>query len=234
MIFPNKNIFPACVTIQICFRSYQYREFSAQCCGSGTAHANGMEVITMNDRQILALLQRRDESALAALTAAYRPMGLRIARNILQSDEDAEEVWNDALLNLWNAVPPAEPDDLGAYLHTAVRHLALKRLEKRQARKRGGGRAETSLDALPEHRHPASGGKTVEELMEARMLEEAVNRFLSTLPEETLTIFVHHYGNHRSFTEIAKAFGISRSKVAVTLMRVRKKLRQYLNEEGWL
>lgn len=188
----------------------------------------------MNDRQILAALQRRDESALKELTRQHYKAGFRLAKRILKNDGDAEEVWNDALLHLWNAVPPAEPDNLGAYLHTVIKNLAIKRLERRNAQKRGGGDMAVSLEGMPEHMQPPQRGATVEQLMEARMLDEAVNRFLSKLPEETVTIFVHHYGNHRSFTEIAKEFGISRSKVAVTLMRTRIKLRQYLNEEGWL
>ena len=186
----------------------------------------------MNDRQIIALLERRDESALHELTRLYGNACIRLAKRILRSDEDAEEVWNDALLAVWNAIPPAHPDSLAAYLRTSVKHIALHRLEAREAKKRGGGTETLSLEALPEHRQPAKN--TVEQLMEARMLDEAVNRFLSQLPEEALTIFVHHYGNHRSLKEIAEAFGISYSKAAVTLMRTRKKLRQYLNEEGWL
>ena len=187
----------------------------------------------MNDRQILAALQNREESALEELTRQHRRKGIRLAKHILGNDEDAEEIWNDALLQVWNAVPPAKPDNLGAYLHTVIRNLSIKRLEQRNAQKRGGGSQTVSLEQMPEYRQPAHGA-TVEQLMEQRMLDEAVNRFLTALPKETCTIFVYHYGSGRSIREIAEAFDISQSKVAVTLMRVRMKLRQYLKEEGWL
>ena len=186
----------------------------------------------MNDRQIIALLQKRDESALSELTKAHAKSCTRTARRILHSDEDAEEVWNDALLHIWNAIPPAEPQSLAAYLHQTVRNLALKKLEAQNAKKRGGGESTVSLDALPENRHPAAS--SIEGLMERHMLHDAINGFLAQLPEETVTIFVHRYANHRSIGEIAEAFGISYSKVAATLMRTRKKLRAYLKEEGWL
>ena len=186
----------------------------------------------MTDRQIIALLQKRDESALSELTKAHAKSCTRAARRILRSDEDAEEVWNDALLHIWNAIPPAEPQSLAAYLHQTVRNLALKKLEAQNAKKRGGGESTVSLDALPENRHPAQS--SIEGLMERHMLHDAVNGFLAQLPEETVTIFVHRYANHRSIGEIAEAFGISYSKVAATLMRTRKKLRAYLKEEGWL
>jgi len=186
----------------------------------------------LKDRQILELLCARDERALSELTRQHGKEGLRLAKKILGNEEDAAEVWNDALLHIWNAIPPARPENLAAYLRTAVKRLALQRLEKRTAKKRGGGESPVSLEALPQHMQPAQ--RTVEQLMEERILDEAVNRFLASLPKETRTIFVHHYGNGSSIREIAEAFGITQSKVAVTLMRTRLKLRQYLNGEGWL
>ena len=186
----------------------------------------------MNDRQILELLHQRDEAALKALTEQHSAACIRLAKRILGDDSDAAEVWDDALLHIWNAIPPAEPDNLAAYLRTAVKRLALQRREAQQAKKRGGGETAVSLEAIPENLQPAHS--SVEQLMEERMLDEAVNRFLSTLPKEARTIFVHHYGNGRSIREIAEAFDITQSKVAVTLMRIRIKLRKYLNGEGWL
>lgn len=186
----------------------------------------------MRDSQILLLLQRRDESALKALSEQYGKACRRQAKKILGNDEDADEVFNDALLQIWNAVPPAQPKHLGAYLHACVKRLALNRLEQRGAAKRGGGQHPLSLDALPEQMHPESS--TVEELMDRRMLFEAVNRFIGTLPDDAAAIFVHYYGNNRSIREIAEAFGFSQSKVAVTLMRTRRKLWSWLEKEGRL
>ena len=186
----------------------------------------------MTDRQILTLLQKRDESALRALTAQYGGACKKLAMRILHSEQDAEEVWNDALLQVWSAVPPAAPKSYGAYLHTTVKRLSLNRAEQKQAKKRGGGQAEIPLHDLGRGREPA--GDSIEQLMEERLLDEAVGRFLKTLPKMTVMIFVHYYGNDRSTREIAEAFGISQSRVTVTLMRTRKKLRKFLSEEGWL
>ena len=189
--------------------------------------------MTTNDQQIIELLKRRDEAALSELTRQHGKACTRLAKQILGTDEDAKEVWNDALLAIWNAIPPAEPENLAAYLRTAVKRLALQRQQKQHAQKRGGGEVPVSLEGMPEQTLPVQQS-SVEQLMEGRMLEEAVNRFLASLPKETRTIFVHHYGNGRSIREIAEAFGITQSKVAVTLMRTRLKLRKYLNGEGWL
>lgn len=201
-------------------------------CAPGRSFADRKEVMTLTDRQILRLLQSRDETALRELTAQYGAPCRKLACRLLGSEEDAAEVWNDALLQIWSSIPPEQPRSLGAYLHTVVKRLSLNRLEQRNAQKRGGGRSPVSLDALPESLHPA--GKSVEELMDARALYASVNRFLGTQPEETVTIFVHYYGNGRSIREIAEAFGITQSKVAVTLMRTRRKLWKWLDKEGRL
>lgn len=189
--------------------------------------------MTTDDQQILALLMQRDERALQVLTAQYAAPCTRIAMRILGDAHDAEEIWNDALMHIWNAVPPAEPENLAAYLKTAVRNLALRRKEQYGAAKRGGGAQAVSLDDLPEYRQPAADN-AVEQALEDAMLAEAVNRFLRTLSPDARTVFVHHYGNGRTIREIAEAFCISQSKAAVSLMRSRIRLRKYLKKEGWL
>lgn len=186
----------------------------------------------MKDPHLLRMLLARDEAALSAMTRQYGGKCRQIAAQILGSEEDAQEVWNDALMHIWNAIPPAEPEDLFAYVCTAVRHLAYQRLEKRNAQKRGSGKAALSLDSMPEHSHPAK--RHVEEALDAALLQESVTRFLCTLSADARTIFVHRYGNGCSIAEIARDFQITQSKVTVTLMRTRIKLKQYLNEEGWL
>ena len=66
-------------------------------------------VIATEDRQILDLFTARDEKALKAVSRKYGGACRHIAAEILHSEEDAKEVFNDALFNLWNAIPPAVP-----------------------------------------------------------------------------------------------------------------------------
>ena len=184
------------------------------------------------DRQIISLLECRDEAALKALTAQYGKLGKSIAGQILGNDEDAEEVWNDALMQLWNAIPPAKPENLRAYLVTVVRRLAYDRIDRANAKKRGGGTPAVSLETLTEAQHPAV--REVEELFDAACLNDAVNRFLGTLSDDACTIFVQRYGNDRTVAESAEMYQISRNKTALSLMRTRIKLKKFLREEGFL
>ena len=64
----------------------------------------------MDDKRIIELFFARDEKALAECESIYGKYCESIAKNILGSDEDAEEVFNDTLLRAWNSIPPKKPN----------------------------------------------------------------------------------------------------------------------------
>ena len=69
-----------------------------------------MTDLIYTDTKLLSLLQARDETALSAIYRQHGKQVLHLAKRILGSEQDAEECVNDALLDLWNSVPPAEPN----------------------------------------------------------------------------------------------------------------------------
>ena len=186
----------------------------------------------MDDQRILDLFAQRDETALRELSGKYGGACRNIAANILGSEEDAKEVFNDAMLNLWNAIPPAKPDDLFKYLCAAVRKLAYDRLDAQNAKKRGGGKRPVSLDDETVHQIPAQ--ETVESVLNESLMLDAINRFLETVSPDARTVFIQRYGNDRPVKEIAEMYRMKQSAVLVSLMRTRKKLRVWLKKEGWL
>ena len=77
------------------------------------------------DSRIIALLQKRDEQALQLIRAQYGKLCFQIAYRITGSREDAEECVSDLLMQVWNAVPPACPENLQAYLTSLVRRNSI-------------------------------------------------------------------------------------------------------------
>src|SRR5699024_1694314 len=102
----------------------------------------------MEDQEILGLLEKRSEQALGEVERRYGALCLGLARRLLGRAEDAEECVNDAYLRLWNAVPPAKPQSLGAYLCRIVRNLALRRIDRQGARCRCGESYALALEEL--------------------------------------------------------------------------------------
>lgn len=188
-------------------------------------------MIAIDDKRILLMLHNRDEQALKDSVQQYGALCRSVARNILGSDEDAEECLNDALLHVWNAIPPANPGNYCAYLLKAVRNAALDRYKSRRRGKRGGGQISQALDELTEI-FPAS--ENVEQELEQRELMRAVTAFLQNLPEKQCSLFICRYWQSAAITDLAKRFGMTENHVKVTLARMRKRLQNYLREEGLL
>ena len=185
----------------------------------------------MTDQQIISLFQARDERALTAITDKYRSTCMRIARRHLRTTEDAEECVNDVMLQLWQSIPPAEPSSLEAFIVTVTKHIAINMADRAHAVKRGGGTTPESLDAIAE---AVPAHDTVEDAISHRLLTKAVERFLDTLSDDAQTIFVERYHNETAPREIAQKFGLSGIYVRKSLMRTRRKLKQFLTEEGLL
>lgn len=186
----------------------------------------------MEDAEILALLDQRDERALTELNIKYGSLLRRIAVRFTGNPLDAEEIVSDTLYQAWDAIPPEKPKNLFAFLSAVTRRRAVGRWNLEHAQKRGGvSLQDTVLEELAEC---IPSGEDVEGNVEQRALTEAVGRFLRTLPEEMQKITVQRYVHLHSIREIADAYQISESKVKVTLLRARKRLRKALEQEGWL
>ncbi len=184
----------------------------------------------MDDREILALLNARDETAIVRASEEYGAYCRSIARNVLGSDQDAEECLNDALMRLWNAVPPAQPENLQAYLAKTTRALAIDRLRASGAARRGGGQVHIALDELAEC---VSGVSDAEGEVMAKALGEAVDRFLRKQTVRDRAIFLRRYFFAESNAEIALRFEMKENSVAAVLSRMRRRLRAELEKEGY-
>ena len=79
----------------------------------------------MEDEEIMDLFFARSEQAIRELDTKYGKICHKLSYNILNNRRDAEECVNDAYLGAWNAIPPARPDPLLAYLVKIVRNLSL-------------------------------------------------------------------------------------------------------------
>lgn len=149
---------------------------------------------------------------------------------MLSSPEDAEECVNDAMLALWDTIPPERPRLLGAYVLRLTRNLARNRIAYNTAQKRGSA-ATVSLGELEAC---LAGQDDVQRQVEQKELTEAIEAFLHTLDEDGRNIFLRRYRFCDTVEQIAAGMGLSRSKVKMRLLRTRNKLRSYLIQEGYL
>lgn len=181
----------------------------------------------MEDKQIVRMLWQRLESALEALAKKYGKRLLLTARNILGDDRDAEEAVNDTYLAVWNTVPPERPDPLCAYVLRIGRNAALKLLRSRTAQKRDS-RFDLSLDELAE----CIFMDTLEEKLDAKLLGQTIDRFLSNLSPDNRALFLRRYWFGDAVQDIARDLLLTQQAASVRLHRLRNQLKDYLNKEG--
>ena len=119
-------------------------------------------------------LYRHDEAALEEVSRRYGRLLHGLARRILGSDSDAEECVNDALMDLWNSVPPDRPKRVLAYVSALVRRRAIDRVRYKTASRRGGEEYDGSLDELAECLADPDG----ESVSEAVAIRDCLQRFV--------------------------------------------------------
>jgi len=184
----------------------------------------------MNDRDIIELYWQRAESAISETARRYGSYCRRIALNILGNDEDCEECLNDTWLKAWESIPPQRPQQLDAYLGRITRNLALDKYRRTAAQKRGSGQAEAALSELSTCLPAAT--PTPEQALSDTALAELLQRFVATLPDTPRRIFAQRYWYLYPIRDIAAANRCSESKVKMSLLRSRSKLRELLEKEG--
>ena len=184
----------------------------------------------MEDEKILQLYLDRNELAIHESAEKYGAYCRAIAVNILGDPDDAEECVNDTWFKAWNAIPPASPADLRTYLGKISRNLAFDKYRTERRDKRGSGEEALLLDELEEI---VSGREdAASPLLEKELLDE-IRRFLERQTKEKRVMFVRRYWYADSVSAIADRLGTSENRVSVTLNRLRKKLKDHLNQRGY-
>ena len=183
----------------------------------------------MEDTKIVELYWQRSEDAIPETAAKFGPYCHTIAYNILSDTQDTEECVNDTWLGAWNSMPSNRPKVLAPYLAKLTRWLSLTRLREQNALRRGGGETALVLDELSE---VVSDGTDLEKRVEFKELSAALKRFLYGLDETEAQVFLARCWYMAPVKEIAAKYGFTPGKVSTMLHRTRKKLQDYLKEEG--
>ena len=185
----------------------------------------------MDDSVIVNLFLERSEEAVQETQRKYGDYCFRIAFGIIRNREDAEECVNDTFLHAWESIPPNKPEHLGIYLGRIARNLAIDRLKAVLTQKRGLG--ETPLDISELEDVVFQNGSVWEEIDE-HVLLGIINKFLSEQKKLYRVVFTQKYWYLEEIRKIAEINGISESKTASILHRMRKKLKKRLEKEGYI
>lgn len=184
----------------------------------------------MDDNGIIQLYWDRNDQAIQATSEKYGHYCKSIAKNILNSEEDAEECVNDTYLSAWNSMPTHWPEQLSTFLGKITRNLSFNKYKRDHAEKRGSGEIALVLDELMDC---VSDTDSLEQIIDYQELIKAINSFVRSLSREKRNIFVRRYWYADPVSEIAKDYGMLQGSISKTLERTRKQLKMYLMERGF-
>lgn len=182
----------------------------------------------MDDLAIVQLYHQRNEQAIAETEKKYGALCRSIALRLLGFWEDAEECVNDTWHAAWNQMPPDRPQILGSFLGRITRNLSISRWRLNHAQKRYNG-MEVLLselgDCVPTH-------GTVEEHVDRRQLARSISTWLDGLEDGDRQLFICRYWYGDPVKELAAERGEGANSLSQRLLRLRKKLRTFLESEG--
>lgn len=117
----------------------------------------------------------------------------------LQDSALAEDMVQDVFLRLWERRATLDIDDLGAYLHTAIRYRVLNHIARKKDPAAFFVHFEQALTdfSTPEHQ------------LVAKQLLDLVYAYAATLPEKRRQVFLLHIRDKLSPAQIAAELDIS-------------------------
>ncbi|MBR4776624.1 MAG: RNA polymerase sigma factor [Lachnospiraceae bacterium] len=185
----------------------------------------------MKDSEIVELYWERNEGAIRETQQSYQRYLMKIAMRVLGNESDAEECVNDTYLAAWDSMPENRPERLDLYLAKIVRAKAIDRLRYNSGKKRLSQEYMVSIEELNE---VFATDPSPEDMLDSEQLKKTINDFLLAQPMQTRKLFLERYFFFSSLKEVASDCGMSESKAKSILFRTRKKLKTFLEKEGFV
>ncbi|MBQ5602702.1 MAG: sigma-70 family RNA polymerase sigma factor [Clostridia bacterium] len=184
----------------------------------------------MDDKSIIELYFARDEKAIEETDFKYRKYLFTVAYNLLRDILDCEECINDTYVGAWNAMPPARPKLLKAFLTVITRRTAIKRYHSNLRKRTVPSEMTLSLSELEDF---IAGDDEVSEAFDSERLGKVISSFVRSLSERRQFIFMSRYYAAEPIDKIASALSLSRSSVNKELAAIRSALKEKLESEGY-
>ena len=182
----------------------------------------------MNERELIARLQKRDEAAFEELIRQYEKKVYTLCFRMCGNSEDAEEAAQDAFLALWRGIDRfRQESSLSTWIYRLATNACIDTLRGRK--KQSGSVSlddeELFVDAVDTSPQPQ---ETVEHRETQKLLQEG----LSALPEEYRKVLILREIEGLSYTEIAESASIELGTVKSRISRGRSLLRNFLSGNG--
>jgi RNA polymerase sigma-70 factor (ECF subfamily) len=185
------------------------------------------------ETDLVRAAQRGDAGAFDELVRAHDHNVLRMAYNLLHSEEDARDIYQEAFLRVHRNLPKFRLDSsFSTWLYRIVANLCLDHLRKRKVRQEDGStfQAEAGqvdrLQFIPEQRPDGDPQRR----FESAEVNSRIQEVLSALsPRERVVFEMRHFQGMR-LRAIGQALGITEEAAKNCLFRATQKMRTALGD----
>lgn len=187
----------------------------------------------MDEPALIRAAQRGDDEAFEQLVRSYDQPVLRLALNLLRSQEDARDVYQEAFLRVYRNLHAFRFDcSFHTWLYRIVSNLCLDQIRKRKVRKEEQAAVTTHdgdvdrFQFLPEER----AGVDPQRQYFSSQLSSRIHEVLATFtPRERLVFEMRHYQGMR-LRSIGEALGTTEEAAKNCLFRATQKMRAALGD----
>jgi len=189
--------------------------------------------IEPDDAVLVSQAKAGDLSAFETLVSRHERRIYSLAFRMLQHQQDAEDVTQQAFLNALEHLGGFRGDaSFGTWLSRIATHAALKVLRKRHKAARLVEEPLTEPDAenesLPHPEFIADWSQSPERLAHRNEVQRLIEQALQELDEKHRLVFLLRDVEGLSVRDTAAALGLSEVNVKVRLLRARMRLRERL------
>ncbi len=198
----------------------------------GTLAVGGVTDRT-DEKSLIRAAQRGDSEAFEQLVRPYDSNVLRMAYNLLHSQEDARDIYQEAFLRVYRKLPEFRFDcAFSSWLYRIVANLCLDQIRKRKVRKEEAASVETEagqvdrLQFLPERRADVDPQRQLMSAEVNNRIQDVLNGLSS---RERLVFEMRHYQGMR-LRAIGESLGVTEEAAKNCLFRATQKMRAALGD----
>ena len=182
----------------------------------------------MNEKELVARLQARDEAAFEELIRQYEKKVYSLCSRMCGNAEDAEEAAQDAFLALWRGIDRfRQESSLSTWIYRLASNACIDLMRRK---KKGAG--SVSLDDEELFVDAVDPAPQPHEEAERRETQRLLQEGLLSLPAEYRSILLLREIEGLSYSEISAALDLELGTVKSRISRGRTLLRNFLSVNG--
>ncbi len=184
----------------------------------------------MNERELIALLKKKDRAAFKIIVETWQNMVYNTAIGFLQNAQDAEDTAQEVFMQVFESISSfKEESKFSTWIYRITVSKSLDHIRKKKRKKRFAfiqslyGKNDGLMIEPPDFFHP---GIKMENKENAAVLFKSIEQ----LPANQRSAFVLNKIENLSYSEISEIMKSSESAVDALLQRAKKNLKKFLKD----